>query len=150
MRTRATVFLSLLFFLLGVCDSAAVGRNEATPASCAVTPAVEAEAPREPRVGPLSGAWHINADRSIWALQQVWRAGIANKEAWIRPAGVQLVVTGHQLNGSGPPHKVRIPGNYRTRFQASGMEFPKQGCWEVKARAGDRELRFVIEVEPSH
>jgi hypothetical protein len=125
----------------------AMGADKA--AGCSVTPTVQALAPREPGVGPLSGAWHINADRSIWALHQVWRAGIANKEAWIRPAKVQLVVTGRRLDGPAPPLKVGIPGSYATRFQATGMEFPVAGCWEVTGKAGDKELRFITEVEPS-
>jgi len=120
------------------------------PASCPVTPTVRADAPREAGVGPLAGAWHINADRSIWALHQVWRSGIANKEPWIRPAKVPPVVTGRRLNGTAPPVKVAVPGSYVTRFQATGMEFPVAGCWEVTGKAGDKELRFVTEVESSH
>lgn len=140
--------ISLFVLLLLQCAPMAMGADKA--ASCPVTPTVQADAPREPGVGALSGAWHINADRSIWALHQVWRAGVANKEPWIRPAKAQLVVTGRRLDGTAPPLKVGIPGSYITRLQASGMEFPVEGCWEVTGKAGGKELRFVTEVEPPH
>ena len=141
------VFLALFVLLFLACLPIAVGADKA--GRCSVTPTIQAEAPREPGVDPLTGTWHINADRSVWALHQVWRAGIANKEPWIRPAKVQLVVTGRRLDGTAPPLKVGIAGNYATRFQATGMEFPVAGCWEVTGKAGDKELRFVTEVEPS-
>ena len=139
--------LSPFILLLLTCVPIAIGADKAE--RCSVTPTVQAEAPREPGVDPLSGTWHINADRSIWALHQVWRVGVANKEPWIRPAKVQLVVTGHRLDGKAPPLKAEIAGNYATRFQATGMKFPVAGCWEITGKAGDKELRFVTEVEPS-
>src|SRR5437763_8237930 len=74
---------------------------------------VQTEAPREPWVGPLAVAWHINADRSIWALHQVWRAGIANKEALDSSCQGPTACyrPGRRLNGTAPPLKVGIPGN---------------------------------------
>ena len=92
----------------------------------------------------------MNADRSIWAMHlHAWRATVGEKVPWIRPAKAQLVVTGRRLDGTAPPLKIGIAGNYVTRFQATSMEFPTGGCWEVTAKAGDRELRFVTHVESS-
>ena len=145
MKKGSILFLLVLSLL---CVQRAVAADKA--ASCPETPIVEADAPREDGVGPLSGTWHMNADRSIWALHQVWRAGIANKEPWIRPARIQLVITGRRLDGTAPPLKATVAGSYLTRFQATGMEFPVAGCWEVTGRAGNKELRFVTDVKPSH
>lgn len=139
--------LSLAVLLCCVCLPWAMGAQKS--ANCAVSPTVEATAPREPGVDPLFGAWHINADRSMWALHQRWQAGVANKEPWIRPAGIHLVVTGRLLNGEALPLNVSVAGTYGTRFQATGMEFPIAGCWEVTGKAGDKSLSFVTEVEPS-
>ena len=140
--------ISLVVLLFAAAIPVALGADKA--ASCPVTRSVQANAPREAGVSPLSGTWHINADRSIWALTQVWRAGITNKEPWFRPANVQLVVTGHRLDGTAPALKVTVAGIYATRFQATGMEFPVAGCWEVTGKAGDKELHFITKVEPSH
>jgi len=43
----------------------------------------------------------------------------------------------------------RLLPSPRYRFQATSMEFPTGGCWEVTAEAGDRELRFITHVESS-
>ena len=34
------------------------------------------------------------------------------------------------------------------RFRATGLSFPAAGCWEVTAAAAERELSFVVWVEP--
>ena len=34
------------------------------------------------------------------------------------------------------------------RFQATGLIFPTEGCWEVTAKAADSVLSFVVRVEP--
>lgn len=145
MKNPVLLFLALLLHCVSL--PLAIGAEKS--ANCRVSPTVQAMAPREPGVDPLSGAWHINADQSMWALHQRWQAGVANKEPWIRPAGIHLVVTGRFLNGEAPPLKVSVAGTYGTRFQATGMEFPIAGCWEVTGKAGDKALRFVTEVEPS-
>src|SRR5205814_4422690 len=37
---------------------------------------------------------------------------------------------------------------YPTGFQIVGLQFATGGCWEVNAKAGTHELRFVTEVNP--
>jgi len=150
MSSLARIVLSGLAFLLCACDQPAIGGDQPTPLpSCPVTSTIQAEAPREPGVDPLIGTWYINVDRTIWAMHvHPWRAGVADKVPWIRPAGAQLEITGNLLDGSAPPLKVQIPCCYATAFQATGMEFPTQGCWEVTAKADGKVLRFVTRVVP--
>lgn len=42
-----------------------------------------------------------------------------------------------------------MPIGYPTGFTVTGLYFPTSGCWEVTAKAGSKELRFVTEVLPS-
>ena len=76
-------------------------------------------------------------------------AGRSDKTIWIRPQGTELKVVGHRLDGEAPPLEVRLPQGYPTGFQAGSMTFPTEGCWEVRATAGEKELLFVVRVAPA-
>jgi hypothetical protein len=98
----------------------------------------------------------MNADRTIWAGWDAVRMKAGpkgDKVLWIRPAGTQLTVAGRRLDGSAPPMKARTPCCYPGGFQTSRLWFPTEGCWEVVAKAGASELKFVTRVAsetPSH
>ena len=125
--------------------------TEATD-SCPVTEAIRAVPPRDPNADPFgSGPWYINADRTIWAGWDAVRmvAGPeGNKVLWIRPRGTQLTVSGRRLDAEVPPPTASIPCCYPTGFQASGLIFPTEGCWEISAKAGNSQLTFVTRVGP--
>ncbi|MBN1451904.1 MAG: hypothetical protein JW963_12880, partial [Anaerolineales bacterium] len=70
------------------------------------------------------------------------------KVGWFRPEGATLEITGRRLDGKAPALEAHIPCCYPTRFQATGLVFPAEGCWEVTARAADSVLTFVVKVEP--
>ena len=105
---------------------------------------------------PAYGYYFLNEDRSIWASAwweeqeenylRVNEEGI--KVGWFRPAGAELVITGQRLDGEAPPLEAEASCCYPTRFQASGLYFPTEGCWEVTAKAADSKLSFVVWVEP--
>ena len=107
------------------------------------------DTPRDdPNADPFgSGPWHINADRTIWVWDQMYRAGVGLKTLWIRPSGTQLVVVGRRLDSEAAPLQAVIPCCYPTGFQASALLFPTEGCWEVTATAGSSKLTFVTKVE---
>jgi hypothetical protein len=91
--------------------------------------------------------WYVNTDRTIWATAGKMMAGSnGNKVGWIRPRGTQLVVMGRRLDAQAAAAEIDIPCCYGGRFQASGIMFPSEGCWEISARAGESELRFVTRV----
>jgi hypothetical protein len=143
--------LSILLLLVpGVPGQAPGIQKRPKPAlNCPVSPTIEAKAPSEPGVDPLVGRWYVNNDRSIWAmLMSSWQAGRGNKMPWLRPAGVQLVITGRRLDGPASPLKATVAGNYSTSFQATGLEFPAEGCWEITGKAGHKSLTFVTTVDP--
>ena len=105
---------------------------------------------------PSYGYYFTNKDRSIWA--SAWweenekyhlhsgEDGI--KVGWFRPEGASLEITGQRLDAQAPPLDAYIPCCYPTRFQATGLAFPTEGCWRITASATDSVLSFVVEVEP--
>jgi hypothetical protein len=105
---------------------------------------------------PAYGYYYVNEDSSIWA-SAYWpseeyplRAGEdGNKIGWFRPAGALMEVTGRRLDGESPVLEAEFPCCYPTRFQASGLYFPTEGCWEVTASAADNVLTFIVKVEPA-
>ncbi len=142
------VLISLLF-LPWAYEPSVLSLNQQPQPGCLVTSTAQAKAAHEPGVGPLEGAWYMNSDRSIWAMDEgPWYAGVGNKVPWIRPAGMQLKIAGRRLDRTAPALKAAIMGNYSTAFQATGMEFPAEGCWEVTGQAGNKVLRFILKVEP--
>jgi hypothetical protein len=116
---------------------------------CAVSGVIRDEPPKDPNADSFGfGDWYVNTDRTIW-VRGGFRVGDGNKVIWIRPAGTNLAITGRRLDAPAPPLLVDIPCCYPTGFQVTGITFPSPGCWEVTARAGTRELRFVTEVTPN-
>ena len=105
---------------------------------------------------PAFGDYFVNEDRSIWgsaswATEEEFGLNVAGewiKVGWFRPAGADLVITGKRLDGNAPPLDYETGCCYPTRFQASGLYFPSTGCWEVTAKADDKELSFVVWIEP--
>jgi hypothetical protein len=66
------------------------------------------------------------------------------KLGWWRIAPGQLAITGRRLDASAPPLRASVPDGYGTRgFQASGVNFSTEGCWEVTGTIGGSKLTFV-------
>jgi hypothetical protein len=67
------------------------------------------------------------------------------KFGWYRLASGFLTITGHRLDASAPPLSGQtFPGSYGlTGFNASGVIFPTEGCWQVTGRVGRTTLTFV-------
>jgi hypothetical protein len=120
-----------------------------------LTQSVESRAPENTEggpAGPQARRWFVNADRSIWMFDTERVAGKRVKTAWFRPARTKLEVTGRRLDAAAPPLlAVTSPSGeeYRHQFQPSSLTFPTDGCWEITARAGQSEARFVVKVEPA-
>lgn len=109
--------------------------------------------------------WYANGDRTIWATFWGWdfvghgpneaypRAGyIATpKVLWYKPKEYPLTVTGRRLDGAAPPLLYNIARDPRPRgpIQPSRLDFPTPGCWEINAKAGTSELRFIVQVKSS-
>lgn len=71
------------------------------------------------------------------------------KFPWWRGEGVvgALQIEGKRLDGEAPPLQADIPEGYGdSGFQASGLVFSSEGCWQVTARVRDAELTIVTQV----
>ena len=126
--------------------------------SCPITQPVWARPPEDAAIPdpPAYGYYFLNEDRSIWASAwweeqdrnylHVTEEGI--KVGWFRPAGAELVITGRRLDADAPPLEANASCCYPTRFQASSLYFPTEGCWEITANVADSKLSFIVWVEP--
>lgn len=68
------------------------------------------------------------------------------KFPWWRGPGVvgALSIEGRRLDGPAPPLQAQIPEGYSDEgFQASGIIFPTEGCWEITGKANGASLTFV-------
>jgi hypothetical protein len=126
--------------------------------ACKVTEPVWAKPPQDSAVQDPSayGYYYMNQDRTIWASAW-WPVEDENylratqegvKMGWFRPAGAELKITGQRLDSMAPPLETHVPCCYPTRFQATGLYFPMEGCWEITARAADSVLSFTVWVDP--
>jgi hypothetical protein len=69
---------------------------------------------------------------------------VGMKFGWWREAEGSLRISGRRLDGPARPLRANVPDGYGSRgFQASGVWFPTQGCWEVTGRVGPTSLSFV-------
>jgi hypothetical protein len=81
----------------------------------------------------LADSRFVESDGSIG-----WKFG------WWRIASGTLAITGRRLDAQGPPPRALVPDGYGPRgFQASGVYFPTEGCWEVTGTVAGSELTFV-------
>lgn len=66
------------------------------------------------------------------------------KYGWWRKAAGYLTITGRRLDASAPPLTSEVPVGYgNIGFQASGVTFPSEGCWQVTGKTAHTSLTFV-------
>ena len=117
------------------------------------TPPGERRSPAHHGNGALWTA--LPADGKIWAAPMyiLPDGSIDIKFPWWRGVGVHgaLDITGRRLDMSAPPLRAYIPEGYGlSGFQASGVIFPTEGCWEVTGSVGNVSLTFVtLVVKPT-
>lgn len=165
MKTRPRLF-TLIFSLFVLttlilmgCTIANAPNIESNSAnSCPVTDPVWLKPPEDSAVqgSPAFGNYFANADQSIlasaWWTEQEADQLVAREDGfkvgWFRPEGAELEITGQRLDAEAAPLEAHISCCYPTRFQATGLLFPTEGCWEVVAKAAESELSFTVWVEP--
>jgi hypothetical protein len=136
-------------------DSANRGAAVASTDADALTRPTQSRAPENTEGGPAGPevrSWFVNADRTVWMLDDARVAGERTKIGWFRPARTALKVTGRRLDAAAPPLSVETSPSgeeYRHQFQPSIMIFPTAGRWEITARAAQSEARFVVDVQPA-
>jgi hypothetical protein len=66
------------------------------------------------------------------------------KFPWWRMVAGHLTITGRRLDAPTSPLTSRVPGGYgNSGFQASGVIFPTEGCWQVTAKTAHTSVTFV-------
>jgi hypothetical protein len=128
--------------------SLAVPTQRRLPGGCPVTRAGWRPRPGEERgrlwiaFGPTGGIYRVPAEN---VAPDGW---LGIKIAWQRGPGVRgrVSVEARRLDGRAPTVRRRISGRGYglTGLQASGIDFPTQGCWRVTASAGGASLTFVL------
>lgn len=91
-------------------------------------------------VGGIGRAGVILADPVMVAADGTigWKLG------WWRITPGNLSITGRRLDGDASTLRASVPDGYgASGFQASGVDFPSGGCWEITGRAGGAPLSFV-------
>jgi len=70
--------------------------------------------------------------------------GIWMKFPWWRMVTGRLRITGRRLDAPAPRLRARVPTGYGPiGFQATGVIFPTEGCWEITGTVGKASLTFV-------
>ncbi len=122
------------------------------PSACPVTlpngstPPGERPTPRHHGSGALWTVLQPNGTIELRAQDVGPDGSLGTKFPWWRgeQARGQLTIEGRRLDAPAPPLRAHVPGGYgETGFQATGIYFPSEGCWEVAGRAGAASLTFV-------
>jgi len=83
----------------------------------------------------------------LWVNIHSQGAKRSEKFAWERLGRGSLTITALRVDAQAPPATAHIPNGYGdTGFQASGIDFPSAGCWEVVGTLAGKQLRFVVRV----
>jgi len=148
---RESLVLSTL--LVSVYAATAASQTHACKSRpCPVT--IGRQAPALPGTGLFgAGSAYWNGDLFVGGL---WPNGtivipadspdLSMKFGWFRANGLRgkLSIQGRRLDATAPPLGADIPEGYGdTGFQASGVIFPTEGCWQVTGKVGDTSLTFV-------
>ncbi len=161
-QVGARLAVGLLFVVAAMLSACLEGRQagplSATPSStgnsseCAVTrpdpsikppPAVDADGPGLYGNDALWVALPPDGEAVLVPQDGI----LGRKFMWWRIVPGRLSVQARRLDADAPPVAGSVPAGYGDGgFQASGVDFGSEGCWEVVGRVSDQSLRFVIRV----
>jgi hypothetical protein len=125
----------------------ALKKHLATVDPCPITRPNNSEPP-----GPTFGA-EFEGNGALWV--GLWGSNIVSwqreadgsidaKFGWWREVHGKLKIEGRRLDGPAPPLTADVPDGYGDAgFQATGIVFPTDGCWQVTGSVGNASLTFV-------
>jgi hypothetical protein len=164
---------TMLAVILGLVVASCTGEEAVTPdsssASTTTAQSGEGTASPSPAMNPDAGKCPVTVPRPVdaryswrygffgWASSygngKLWVGGLGAdgvvdrldwKFGWWREVPGQLRITGQRLDASAASLQSDVPSGYgRTGFQASGVVFPTEGCWQVTGQVGGVSLSFV-------
>jgi hypothetical protein len=111
----------------------------------------------------LFGWQHAYGNGSLW-VGALWPHGVViitpdnvdpngrlgMKFGWYRLTSGFLAITGRRLDAQAPPASGVASGYGLIGFNASGVIFPTEGCWQVTGRVARVTLTFVTFVIKGH
>lgn len=131
--------------------------QEVTPAGAKRCPVTRPDTAPTPPGSRLFGWRNSHGNGKLW-VGGLWEDGVVAadhrfiqedgsvdmKFGWWRSISGDLTITGRRLDEQAPPLEAHIPSGYGdTGFQATGVTFPTEGCWEVTGKVGTTTLTFV-------
>jgi hypothetical protein len=139
MLARLIIWISVLAFLIGC----------AAP-ECPVTRPNGSQPPGEKTISTEyhgNGAlWTVLPPDGILLVRRESDGRLSMKVPWWRGVTGTLAIEGRRLDGSGI-FSAHVPDGYGdSGFQATGVYFSSEGCWEVVGRVGSAELIFTVDV----
>lgn len=167
---RQILFVSLICLSLVACSDDSSGNASRTgqagtfetstssPQVCDVTIADDRVEDPPPEVIEDAGSdQRLFGNGNLWVALKASTTKIVQREdgtyglkfMWWRvdeDSGATLRLSGKRLDGDAPPAIGNVPAGYGAVFQASGVAFPTEGCWEVTGSAGMSTVSFVLEV----
>jgi hypothetical protein len=155
---KTALVVPIVAVLLAACTAAGptapptVAAPPATQAKtgCPVTPFTTSRPP-DANTAYFTETWYGND--AMWAglappYQGKWFVGGLKVLWWHNDSG-KLAITGRRLDGAAPPLNAFIPDGYsQIGYQATGINIPTPGCWEIVGTVANRELRFVVYANP--
>jgi hypothetical protein len=130
------------------------GPAPTAPSDCPVT----LGAPGPERLGTYLFGWASSYGTDGLWVGGLWPGGviaadprfveadgsISMKFGWWRDIPGKLAITGRRLDASAPAAGSVVPDGYgASGFQASGVIFPTEGCWEITGTVGAASVTFV-------
>lgn len=131
--------------------------TEAITTGCPVTLPRRFRPPAGVSPDSLFGAGRSHGNGKLW-VGGLWPQGViavgpdfieqdgsvGMKFGWWRQTRGWLTITGRRLDSPAPPLRSDVSSGYGMwGFQASGVYFPTEGCWEVTGAVGQTSLTFV-------
>jgi hypothetical protein len=68
------------------------------------------------------------------------------KFGWWRKGGGKIRISGRRVDGPSPPLSAHVPDGYHAGFQATGLTFPRTGCWRITGRYAGASTTFTVRV----
>jgi hypothetical protein len=98
-----------------------------------------------------SALWTVLPADGILNVRRESDGRLSTKLPWWRGVTGTLTIEGHRLDegpDGGGKFSADVPEGYGdSGFQATGVYFSSEGCWEVWGRVGSAELKFVVDVQ---
>jgi len=90
--------------------------------------------------------WTVLPTDGILNVRRESDGHLSTKLPWWRGVTGMLTIEGRRLDGGGE-FSASVPDGYGdSGFQAAGVYFSVEGCWEVLGRTGSTQLKFVVDV----